>query len=225
MTFSDEEKPRFKKIIEEANCILLSTESIQSFPFSVKKVVKEKFNIVCRSFEKGAMYGFNAFDFGSKDAILQKWNDRYIIFYNESNQVTKKRKVFSVGHEFGHFIMDHKLGDKEKYGLYEIEANFFAAQLLMPEQVINELCRRGLEITKSNLQKWFGVSGEAAQKRMDTLRKVDYSNCTDYEKEMNNYIVKKFASFIDSIAPSPNLFNDFDPYEEEELQKERDSWY
>ena len=42
MTFSDEEKPRFKKIIEEANCILLSTESIQSFPFSVKKVVKEK---------------------------------------------------------------------------------------------------------------------------------------------------------------------------------------
>lgn len=30
MTFSDEEKPRFKKIIEEANCILLSTESIQS---------------------------------------------------------------------------------------------------------------------------------------------------------------------------------------------------
>lgn len=225
MTFSDEEKPRFKKIIEEANCILLSTESIQSFPFSVKKVVKEKSNIVCRSFEKCAMYGFDAIDFGSKDAILQKRNDRYIIFYNESNQVTKKRKVFSVAHEFGHFIMEHKLDDKEKYGLYEIEANFFAAQLLMPEQVINELRRRGLEINKSNLQKWFGVSGEAAQKRIDTLRKVDYSNCTDYEKEMNNYIVKKFASFIDSIAPSPNLFTTFDPYEEEELQKERDSWY
>ena len=46
-----------------------------------------------------------------------------------------------------------------------------------------------------------------------------------YEFTKNISYVKKFASFIDSIAPSPNLFNDFDPYEEEELQKERDSWY
>lgn len=40
--------------------------------------------------------------------------------------------------------MNHDLNNKSDYSLYEVEANFFAAQLLMPEQVINELRRRGM---------------------------------------------------------------------------------
>ena len=121
--------------------------------------------------------------------------------------------------------MNHDLNNKENYDLYEVEANFFAAQLLMPEQVINELRRRGTQITSHQLQKWFGVSKLAAEKRMETLRKIDYSHRTDEEKTMDDYIVMKYKNFIDKIAPVSNTFNMYDPYEEEELQNERNNWY
>lgn len=121
--------------------------------------------------------------------------------------------------------MNHNLNDEVNYDLYEVEANFFAAQLLMPEQLIIELRRRGMQITKEKLQKWFGVSKQAAEKRMETLRKIDYSHRTDEEKSMDDYIIMKFQNFINEIAPISNSFNIYDPYEEEELQNERDSWY
>lgn len=227
MSYSNEIKPRFKKIIDEVNMILLNSDNIKSFPFSITKVIKEQTGIVCRSFDKGAAYGVEIAAFGSDDAIIEKFNGRYIIFYNDSSTISTERKKFSLGHEFGHKIMNHNLINKENYDTYEVEANFFAAQLLMPEQVINELRKRGMQITKENLQKWFGVSKLAAKKRMETLRKIDYSRRTEDEKAMDDYIIMKFQFFIDTIAPKSKKNNiyDYDPYEDEELQRERDKWY
>lgn len=52
MIYNKETKPRFKKIVDEVNLILLSSNNIQSFPFSITKVIKEKTGIVCRNYEK-----------------------------------------------------------------------------------------------------------------------------------------------------------------------------
>ena len=104
-------------------------------------------------------------------------NGNKIIFYNESIN-SKSRIRFSIAHEFGHDQMHHKLNDSSNYQIQEIEANFFAAQLLMPEQIINELIKRGNRISKENLILWFGVSEQAAIKRLDTLRKIDFSKET-----------------------------------------------
>ncbi len=225
MNYSNEIKPRFKKILNEANLILLSSHEIKSFPFSISKVIKEKTGIVCRSYDKAVAYGVDMTAFGTDDAIIQKLHGRFIIFYNDASYILSERKKFSLGHEFGHYIMKHDLDDKTNYELYEIEANFFSAQLLMPEQVINELRRRGIQITKDKLQKWFGVSKQAAQKRMETLMKVDYTQRSDEEKAMDDYIVMKFQDFIGEIAPISNLFKTYNPYDDEELQNERDGWY
>ncbi len=225
MNYSEKERPRFKKIVDEVNMILLSSENVKSFPFSISKVIKEKTGIVCRSYTKAAAYGVDINAFGTEDAIIQRFNNRFIIFYNDDSYIIEQRKKFSLGHEFGHYIMDHDLNNKVNYDLYEIEANFFAAQLLMPEQVINELRRRGKQITREQLQKWFGVSKQAAEKRMETLRKIDYSHRTDEEKSMDDYIVTKFHNFIDEIAPISNSFYTYNPYEEEEMQNERNNWY
>ena len=46
MIYNKETKPRFKKIVDEVNLILLSSNNIQSFPFSITKVIKEKTGIV-----------------------------------------------------------------------------------------------------------------------------------------------------------------------------------
>ena len=224
MNCSKETKPRFKEIIDEASLILLSSNNIQSFPFSVSNIIKEKTGIVCRSYAKGAAYGVDVLAFGTKDAIIQKYNNRYIIFYNDDSSIMAERKKYSLGHEFGHYVMKHDLDDKTQYDLFEIEANFFAAQLLMPEQIINELRKRGVQITKEYLQKCFGVSKQAAEKRIDTLRKIDYTKRDDEEKLMDEYIAMKFKTFIDEAAPNSNLFYTYDSYEED-MQNERNSWY
>lgn len=226
MSYNNKMIPRFKQAVNEADMILLSSDYIQEFPFSISKVINDKTGVVCRSFDKAFSYGVDITAFGSEDAILQNLNNRSIIFYNNSPTIKPERKKFSLAHELGHITLEHNFDDKSNYDIYEIEANFFAAQLLMPEQIINELRRRGLQITKENLIKWFGVSGQAAQKRLDTLQKIDYTHRSVDEKTMDNYIVKKFQNYINLVSPSSLKSSSiYDPYEEEAMQKERDSWF
>lgn len=221
MTCNEVDKPNFKKVLEKANDILVSSYMINTFPFSITKVIKEKTNIVCRSYLKAGMYGVDINAFGSKDAIYQVYNGKGIIFYNEKIP-WKERQRFSLNHELGHCIMQHDLDNKDMYDVYEVEANFFAAQMLMPEQVINKLLKRGKTINEENLVSWFNVSKAAARKRLETLRKIDFNNRTYEEDMVDQSILLKFQTFIDSIAPRKADY--YDPYFEEELQRERDSW-
>lgn len=222
MIYNDCLKPNFKRAMEKANDILVSSNTISSFPFSIKKVIKEKTDVVCRSYLKAGMYGVNIENFGSPDAIYQNLEGKGIIFYNEEIS-SKERQRFSLNHEFGHIQLNHDLDNKKMYEIYEVETNFFAAQMLMPEQIINELINRGKQITVENLMLWFQVSKMAAQKRLDTLRKIDFSRRSYSERITDESIVLKYQTFIDSIAPKKVDY--YDPYMEEELQHERDSWY
>ncbi len=222
MIYNDCLKPNFKRAMEKANDILVSSNTISSFPFSIKKVIKEKTDVVCRSYLKAGMYGVNIENFGSSDAIYQNLEGKGIIFYNEEIS-SKERQRFSLNHEFGHIQLNHDLDNKKMYEIYEVETNFFAAQMLMPEQIINELINRGKQITVENLMLWFQVSKMAAQKRLDTLRKIDFSRRSYSERITDESIVLKYQTFIDSIAPKKVDY--YDPYMEEELQHERDSWY
>ena len=222
MIYSDCLKTDFKKVLEKANDVLVSSIVIETFPFSIKKVIKEKTNIACRSYLKAGMYGIDIKTFGSQDAIYQNLEEKGIIFYNEEIS-SKERQRFSLNHEFGHIQLNHDLDNKNMYGIYEVETNFFAAQMLMPEQIINELINRGKQITVENLMSWFKVSKTAARKRLDTLRKIDFSHRSYDERVIDESIVLKYQTFIDSIAPKRVDY--YDPYMEEELQHERDSWY
>lgn len=221
MISNEEYKPNFKRSLEKANDLLVSSNEIQSFPFSIKRLIKEKTNSVVRTFYDATTYGVNIFDFGTKDATLKCFRGKYIIFYNEKIK-SNNRIRFSLGHELGHLQLQHDLDNKEMYDIYEIEANFFSAQLLMPEQLIIELQKRGQMITKENLMKWFSVSKEAAEKRLDTLRKVNFKKRSFEEKIVDESILLKYKSFIDEIAP---ISFRYDPFEEEEFQSIRDSWY
>ena len=214
-------KPDFKKALEKANDILISSDLIYGFPFSIVKVIKEKSGIQCKKYYYASTLGIDMFMFGSEDAILISKDKKYIIFFNDEIE-NKSRKRFSIGHEFGHYMLDHNLNFKSMYDVYEIEANFFVAQLYMPEQVINELKKRGKMITVSNLMKWFGVSRMAAEKRISTLRKIDFEYRTPQERMVDEGILYKFSEFIDSVAPKTTTF--YIDYEEDELQKERNSW-
>ncbi len=212
----------FKKAYTSANEILYSSKTITSFPFSPKKLIKEKSGIVCRSYEKALEYGVDIHDFGSDSATIFEYHGKNIIFYDQTKP--EPHINFSLLHEFGHYYLKHDLNEKRNdvYGKYEIETNFFSAQILMPEQILRECIKRGAALSYSFLQQKFGVSREAAEKRMSTLARTESAWRSRQEKEFDDVILLKYSAFIDSISPKSSYFD----YEyEEEMQSKRNSWY
>ena len=131
---------------------------------------------------------------------------------------------FSILHEFGHYRFGHKLkqyDNEEEYRRIEVEANCFAAQILMPEQLLDELKKRGAYISVDFLKKHFGVSEEAALKRIETMGKTTYDWRSSEEKFYDETILFKYKNFIDQIIPQSNKSNWIDEFDR---QRERDSW-
>jgi len=217
-------KPDFKKAYSLANEILVSSKSITDFPVPIKAIVKEKGKglVKCKTFSKAKQYGVDISDFGSDSAVIIAYHGKFIVFYDESEP--EYRINFSIAHEFGHFLLKHSLNlpKGEKYDSQEIETNYFAAQLIMPEQIIRTLQQRGTHINKSFIKNTFFTSDGAADKRLGTLARTNYEWRSRSEKEFDDLILYKYCSFIDRICPIKKDFYDYDY--EEEMQNKRNSW-
>lgn len=202
----DFDKPNFELALLEANKLLLQDGLIEDFPFQAKKIVKSCSSMSIHSYKKAIeKYDFNPKDLGSKSALTAcKWGRKLLLYNNEEY---KPRVIWSILHELGHDRLNHPL-NPEQYRNKEIEAHFFAAQILMPEQIIMELRRRGEKITSKFLQENFGVSNEAAEKRLKTLNRINWEWRTEEEKFFDEYVVKKFAVFLDSIHPIKPTFDE-----------------
>jgi len=100
--------------------------------------------------------------------FLTKVDDQYMIYLNKNHSMNRKR--FTIAHEIGHLKLNHledivyrdsttSLGTNEN----EVKANAFAAELLMPE----ELVRYAYNLLKSvsKTARVFGVSEVAAYNR------------------------------------------------------------
>ncbi len=111
--------------------------------------------------------------------------DRFVIYHNREIDYNNKR--FAIAHELGHFFLHmlHKdengnpaLREKVYYlgkedtdttiHVLEMEADEFAANLLMPEELfvkkVNE-CKNGQEVNVTEIAKYFGVSEQQASLR------------------------------------------------------------
>ena len=216
-------KPDFKRANILANEILVASSTLMDFPVNTKRIVKEWSDITVHSFQYAKKHGIDIEAFGSEAAVIHCKHGRYIIFYNQDDY--RPRVKFSILHEFGHYYSGHELKkyiNDAEYERVEVEANCFAAQILMPEQILNELKRRGAVITVDFLKKHFGVSEEAAQKRIETMGKTNYGWRTADERIFDETILFKYKDFIDSIIPKINRNTWFE--DDYEMQQERDSW-
>lgn len=215
-------KPDFEKAYVKANEMLIKSSVIRSFTFSPKELVKEQSSIACRSYETARKYGVNIADFGSDSATIFRFGDKSIIFFDETKPAPHIN--FSILHEFGHDRLGHDFTNKDEeiYGKYEIETNFFAAQILMPEQIIREMQKRGKRITCPFLQSAFGVSAEAAKKRIETLAKTNSEWRSKVEREFDDIILSRYSDFINKMCPIQNYYNLEDEYMR---QQERNSLY
>ena len=211
---TSKKEPDFGACYDLANEILITSTVIEAFPFSIKKVIKRYADVncikennvqtLCDQFGLPDPEYFNIESLGSKDASLFEYGGRNIIIYRDDGTITPKRIKWSLAHELGHFLRQHDTNDKLNYDTYEIEANFFAAQLLMPVQIINEFRRRRQTIDRRHLMKWFGISGKAADKRIETLRKIDGRNLSEEEKMIDGLIIQKYSVFINETVPLPS---------------------
>lgn len=97
-----------------------------------------------------------------------------VILINPSDSIVRQR--FTIAHELGHALM-HSDGVHERsgsknynasnYRIIEVQANKFAAALLMPADIVTEAFRSGLELAK--LAEKFAVSQTAMRIRLETL--------------------------------------------------------
>ena len=100
----------------------------------------------------------------------------------------KQRRRFSIAHELGHYVLHYEsgeFGDKEKekhisfrdnvssqaFDKKEIEANFFAASLLMPELEVRRLYEHAY--TLEEMAYYFNVSKAAMGYRLKGLELDD----------------------------------------------------
>ena len=205
------------------NEIIVKSLVISTFPFSPIDLVKEQSAIKCRTYNMARKYGIDISAFGSESATIFEYAGRQIIFYDDNKPMTHVK--YSILHELGHTLNNHNFSvtDKEIYDRYEVETNYFTAQLLMPEQVLREFTNRGIRITKEFLIQHFEVSETAAKKRIETLAKTTVEWRSRQEKEFDDIILYKFAAFIDSICPPRKNYFDFE--DEYDRQRKRDSWF
>lgn len=137
-------------------------------------------------------YGFSVFEEYLPDDVsgfivvqeedFNKYESGKVIVANLSELAARRR--FTIAHELGHYIL-HKKKDEKLYahrdtgesGRIESEANIFASNILMPE----ELVRNALELSENPLvasfdlfkiyyiAEQFAVSRSAAQVRLKQL--------------------------------------------------------
>lgn len=110
------------------------------------------------------------------DAVLFKDEQFPLIVYNANRDFHRQR--FSIAHEIGHFVLPHRSGvyscmDERSETVEEIEANEFAAELLMPEVVFREKWEEYEDNPFhriGHLSSIFGVSLSAVKIRSEKLR-------------------------------------------------------
>ena len=108
--------------------------------------------------------------------FIEKNGDNKVrIYVNMDNAPVRRR--FTIAHELGHYFLHHKDKKELKYidlrstrrTKEEVEANKFAAELLMPEKELREEYEKLMFPTIDSLADTFGVSNQAMKFRLSNL--------------------------------------------------------
>lgn len=113
-------------------------------------------------------------DAGTASGWFHFDGDMPTIRYNSTESENRQR--FTIAHELGHFELAHgsrKRDSAAEFNMYnfdpiEVEANRFAAELLMPEAAVRHYVQHG-NISISELARTFAVSEVAMKYRLKNL--------------------------------------------------------
>lgn len=198
--------------------LTLLEQDIREFPIPVKKI-KCKGVKIC-SYQKyaeitGATLEQITLRHELDDAFLLRGLRPGItlILYNKGKY--PPRMKHTLWHEIGHIKCEHKKHSEKE----EIEAHFFAAQITAPNVLIKALYKRGYSISTQFLMECFGISKEAAEKKMEYLRKYTFNHSNEYDDSL----LEQFSQYLSKKYPPKNSCY-YDEYFDE-MEKERQNWY
>ena len=207
----------WSKITSLAYLTLLELD-IQEFPISSKKIKCK--DVMISSYQKYAKktgISIDEITLGHEldDAFLLKGLRPNLTLILYDKEKYGPRMKHTLWHEIGHVKCNHK-----KHGEHEeIEAHFFAAQANAPNILIKDIANRGYKIDINFLMECFGLSEEAAKKKMTYLNKYSFEHSNEYD----DVVLIQFKSYIDKKYP-PKTERFYDDYFDE-LDRERENWY
>lgn len=193
-------RPDFKKAYIAAHEKLLALSAGTFFPLCAGEIIKKFTDFHLLSYQWAEEQGFPSIYFQSESSELKEMNGVNILFYNKRKPIEHSR--FSILHELGHIVLLHDMNagksNPELYKAQEAEANLFAAEMQMPEPVINEFKKRGLKMNAMNIQKLFGTSRQASEIRFRSLSSAPMFIRSKKIKEIDDFLVNHtFKKFID----------------------------
>ena len=205
------------KITSLAYLTLLELD-IHEFPIPAKKIKCK--DVIISSYQKYAKITglpIEKITLGHEleDAFLLKGlrPDVTLILYNKEKY--GPRMKHTLLHEIGHIKCGHKKHSERE----EIEAHFFAAQANAPNILIKAISQRGYSINVPFLVECFGLSKEAAEKKMESLQKYSFNHCNEYDDlvqlQFNQYLNQKYP------LKTNHCYDDYF----ENIEKERQGWY
>lgn len=113
--------------------------------------------------------------------------------YDENRYSQRMR--FTILHELGHVCLGHTRHGKQE----ELEANFFAAQMLIPDAIINQFIKKGYHINAGCLMSAFYVSNECACNKIESIRNNLQKNKLDKD------ICRSFNHFLFCIPKNVDI--------------------
>ena len=183
------------KITSLAYLTLLELD-IHEFPIPAKKIKCK--DVIISSYQKYAKITglpIEKITLGHEleDAFLLKGlrPDVTLILYNKEKY--GPRMKHTLWHEIGHIKCGHKKHSERE----EIEAHLFAAQANAPNILIKAISQRGYSINVPFLVECFGLSKEAAEKKMEYLQKYSFNHCNEYD----DLVQLQFAQYLNQKYP------------------------
>lgn len=139
------------------------------------------------------------------DGFSLNVNNVNVIYYNDKKP--KARIRFTLAHELGHCLLGHlKFGktynrnsekDFDGMDIYEMQANVFARDILMPATVLHSLDIKSFE----DISRICNVSEQSAKIRYERLLELEKRNMFN-RHPLEKQVYKQFQKYIDNCKSS-----------------------
>ena len=191
-------KPDFDRAQDAATALLVQ-QNLHSLYIDIRDFCLPS-NVIIDSIQNFCKCtGLSLSDFNTQNldgACTIKCDGKNLILYDDDISY-EPRKHWGIAHELGHVYLGHTNDDRNS----EIEAHFFAAQVVTHEIVLLSMAKRQGHLWGHELPGYFNISWEAAEKRISCLKRRRNYNYGKNDRLLEAY----FSPILDRELQSGTL--------------------